>query len=422
MDFLSALRIGLQGLAVHKVRAALSMLGIIFGVASVVAVIGVSEGARSEVLRQLAALGANNVIVRGIDWRADNTEAREKKKAARLRSDGLTLREASVVVASCELFEAYAPVRKVYAPVRKGETPVAGDIVGTTPPFLKVMNFALREGRWLNEGDEAAARRVCVIEDAIRQEIFRDGPAVGEVLVLDQEPYQIVGVLESKVATDEKYDKADIKALNRRIYIPLAAALLRTTREPLADEIHEIKFQVRPGLDIYSAEAYLSRFYEIAHRMENVAKENRDFQVLVAQDLLKQVEESQNIFNVVMLSSACISLLVGGIGIMNIMLANVTERRREVGIRRAVGATQQDILKQFLFESLIICMLGGLAGCILGVGFSFAVEYWTKWTTQLPWWGMFAAVGVSLLDGVCFGTFPAWKAAKLDPIEALRYE
>ncbi|MBI3827985.1 MAG: ABC transporter permease [Planctomycetes bacterium] len=422
MDFLSVLRIGLQGLAVHKVRAALSMLGIIFGVASVVAVISVSEGARGEVLKQLAALGANNVIVRGIDWRADNTVAREKKKTARLRSDGLTVREADAVVSACDLFIAHAPMRKVFVPVRRGEATVSGDVVGTTPPFLQVMNFSLREGRWLNEADETVSRRVCVIEDAIRQEVFKTASAVGESLVIDQEPYVIVGVLESKVATDEKYDKADIKALNRRIYIPLSAALLRTTREPLSDEVHEVKFQVKPGLDIYSAEAYLSRFYETAHRMENVSKENRDYQVLVAQDLLKQVEESQKIFNIVMLCSAGISLLVGGIGIMNIMLANVTERRREVGIRRAVGATQPDILKQFLFESLIICTLGGVAGCILGVAFTFAVEHWTNWSTSLPWWGMFAAVGVSLLDGVCFGTFPAWKAAKLDPIEALRYE
>ncbi|MCW8131978.1 MAG: ABC transporter permease [Planctomycetota bacterium] len=422
MDLVSVLRIGLQGLAVHKVRAALSMLGIIFGVASVVAVIAVSEGARGEVLKQLAALGANNIIVRGIDWRADNTVAREKKKAARLRSDGLTVREADAVAASCDLFIAHAPLRRVFASVRRGETAVAGDVVGTTPPFLKVMNFNLREGRWLNASDEGDARRVCVIEDAIRQEIFKTASAVGEVLVIDQEPYIVVGVLESKVSTDEKFDKADIKALNRRIYIPLAAALLRTTREPLADEVHEVKFQVKPGFDIYQAEAFLSRFYETAHRMENVQKDNRDYQVLVAQDLLKQVEQSQNIFNVVMLCSAGISLLVGGIGIMNIMLANVTERRREVGIRRAVGATQGDILKQFLFESLIICSLGGLAGCVLGIIFTYAVALQTEWATSLPWWGMFAAVGVSLLDGVCFGTFPAWKAAKLDPIEALRYE
>jgi ABC-type antimicrobial peptide transport system permease subunit len=424
IEWMNSARIGLSGLAVHKFRAALSMLGIIFGVASVVAVIAVSEGARTEVLKQLAAMGANNIMVTGVEMKNGGTpESRELKKKTRVRSDGLTLSQAKDAVDACPLIKDYAPLRKVRASVRLEETPVVCEVVGTTPSFLPVMGFQLRDGRWLTADDEKSSRRVCVIEDALREECFRLSSALGRTLTIDHEPYEVVGVLTSKEASsDTKYEVVDIKQLNRRIYVPMLTALARTTQEPLADEVTEIIYQCREASEIRPAAAVLNRFFLTAHSMEAEPVEDRDFKVRVAQDLLNQAEESQKIFNYVMLCSAGISLVVGGIGIMNIMLANVTERRREVGIRRAVGATQADVLRQFLFESLSICLLGGLLGCLLGVAFTYLVESNTGWTTTIAWWSMFAAMGVSLLDGVIFGTYPAWKAGKLDPIEALRYE
>jgi putative ABC transport system permease protein len=424
IEWSNAIRIGLKGLAVHKFRAVLSMLGIIFGVASVVAVIAVSEGARTEVIKQLAAMGANNIMVTGLDWRSGGSESRDLKKKARLHSNGLTIREAEEAITACPLIVEYAPIHKTFqAAVRLNETPMSADVVGTTPSFLGVMGYHLKEGRWFVQPDETHARRVCVIEDAIRQEYFKLGSALGKMLVIEHEPYEVVGVLEGKEASsDQKYEVVDIKQLNRRVYIPLNAALARTTQNPLSDEVSEIIFKCKAAADIRPAAALLNRFFEKAHNMENTPPEDRDYKVRVAQDLVKQTEASQKIFNYVMGCSAGISLVVGGIGIMNIMLANVTERRREIGIRRAVGATQHDILRQFLFESLSICLLGGLMGCVLGVGFTFMVHHLTQWQTALAWWSMVVALGVSLLDGVAFGTYPAWKAGKLDPIEALRYE
>ena len=423
MDLSHTIRLGLAGLAVHKFRAALSMLGIIFGVASVVAVIAVSEGARGEVMKQLAAIGANNITVSGINWKTGGSEIRSNKKKSRLFSDGLTLREAQAAAASCDLFLDYAPLRNVVASVRLGETPVSVDVVGTTPSFLSVMGYRLRDGRWFDPEDEAAARRVCVIEDVIRQEYFPLVAPLLQNLIIDHEPYEVIGVLESKeTVSDTKLKVVNIKQLNRRVYIPLAAALSRTTLEPLSDEVSEIIYKCRGVGDIRAAYAVLNRFYAVAHNMDSKPEDVRDFKISVARDLMKQAEESQKIFNYVMLCSAGISLIVGGIGIMNIMLANVTERRREIGIRRAVGATQHDILYQFLFESLSICLLGGLLGCLLGVAFTFVVHYLTQWETSLAWWSMFMALLVSLLDGVAFGTYPAWKAGQLDPIDALRYE
>jgi putative ABC transport system permease protein len=409
----NAARIGLKGLTVHKFRAALSMLGIIFGVASVVAVIAVSEGAHKEVLKQLAALGANNIMVDSVDWRL-GTEQRDMKKRARLRSEGLTVREAATLAERCPLISNYAPLRKVDASVRFNEVQVTMEVIGTTPSYINVMQFPLREGRWL----------VCVIEDAVRQNLFAQTSPLGGVLVIDHEPYEIVGVLQSKEVASNAKDKVDfdINQLNRRVYIPLAAALARTTQPPLSDEASQVVFSSRSPEDLRGAAAFIQRYYEHAHNMEGVPLGERDYQVKIAADLVKQSEDSQRIFNYVMMSSASISLIVGGIGIMNIMLANVTERRREIGIRRAVGATQGDILRQFLFESLSICLLGGLAGCVVGVIFSYIVHQQTGWQVALAWWSMVVALGVSLLDGVAFGTYPAWKAGCLDPIEALRYE
>jgi putative ABC transport system permease protein len=422
MEWLSALRIGLTGLAVHKIRAALSMLGIIFGVASVVAVIAVSEGAKAEMLKQLAALGANNIIVRGIDWRSTGAEMRDKKKRARLLSRGLTVREAQAIFDETDLFLDFAALTRTGAGVRRDEKPVQAQVFGTSIDFIRVMDFKLREGRWFHPQDEEEGRRVCVIEETVAGESFPLTSPVGHTLVIDHEPYTVVGVLRGKEETEEKYTVVDIAQLNRRVYIPMAAALYRTTREPLADEVSEVIFRCRDAAGIPVAAALLNRFYETSHGMSKIQDEDRDYQVLVAKELLGKIEEAQKIFNIVMLCSAGISLVVGGIGIMNIMLANVSERRREVGIRRAVGATQGDILRQFLLESLIICLFGGILGCVLGVVFTYGVHQITGWQTAMPLWGMFAAVSVSLLDGVAFGTYPAWQAAQLDPIEALQYE
>lgn len=422
MDRFNVLRIAFKGLAAHKVRAFLSMLGIIFGVASVVAVITVSEGARTQMLKQLAALGANNIIVDGLDGRRDKSGERGRKKHTRLYSAGLTLREALEARKLTPGVEDVAALRRLGVNVRRNATTWEAEAWGATASFLDVMGFPLREGRWFNPADEAAARRVCVLESNIADRYFGTHSPIGKTVVVAQDAYEIIGVLRSKEKSAEKYDVAKVELLNKRLYIPLSTALTHTTQNPLADEIGQAVFRCRSTNDIRPAAKFLEDFYTAAHHCEGRPPEDRDFKVLIARDLLKQIMSTQNIFNIVMLCSAGISLLVGGIGIMNIMLANVGERRWEIGIRRAVGATQSDILLQFLFESLAICLIGGLVGCLLGLGFKGAVAYFAGWETRWVWWAAWAAVGVAFFDGVLFGTYPAWKAAGLDPIDALRYE
>jgi putative ABC transport system permease protein len=460
MSFVESLRMGLKGLAVHKVRAGLSMLGIVFGVASVVAVVAVADGGRREVERFLEALGSTNIRVKARTFEDDH----EKRVAAHKRSDGLKVAEARYLGEAYPVFVAWAPVKHVRAykqsvNVRRGtEVLSTPAVVGTTPAYREVMGYQLREGRFLSDEDEREVRRVCVVEELIRRQLWPSGSAVGGTLYIDNEPYEVVGELELKFTSEDKYELAadprgpedekgaeegdedaassrresDIERrfkdliaeerLNRRIYIPLSCALSRTTQSLRAAEIDEAVFKVESLDDLIVAKNILVRHLTAAHGMSEFAEAGRDFQVEVPMDLIRQTQTNQRIFNWVIGATAGISLLVGGIGIMNIMLANVTERRREIGIRRAVGATETDILRQFTLEAVGICAFGGLVGVFVGWGMSKAVSLFAGYTTSVALWGVVVALFVSIADGLAFGIYPAYKAAKLDPIEALRSE
>jgi len=455
MNWLESLRMGLKGLAVHKVRAALSMLGIVFGVASVVAVVAVGAGGKQEVQRLIEAQGATNIRVKAQNFEDDLY----KRKVVRKLSEGLTLAEAHFLGENFPVFVAYAPIKYVMlyknpVNVRAGEQALSTPaVVGTTPSYLDVMGYSVREGRFLTEGDERAARRVCVIEEQVRRELWPSGSPLGETLFIDNEPYEVVGALELKLTGDKKFEPApdpdeiptgpdaesssngresDVdrlwkrlaneQQLNRRIYIPLSCALSRTTRTKTSTEVDEVAFRARSVEALPVAKDIIMRHLISAHRMSGLREEDRDFRVEVPMDLIRQAQTNQRIFNWVIGATAGISLLVGGIGIMNIMLANVTERRREIGIRRAVGASEQDILRQFIIEAVGICIFGGIVGVFVGAIMSKAVSWLAGYSTSVALWGVVAALVVSIADGLAFGTYPAYKAAKLDPIEALRDE
>ena len=418
MSWIEAFRVAIRGMFGLKVRAALSMLGIIFGVASVVAVISVSEGAKSEFMKQLAAMGADNVMVQSRDFEGDQ----ERIKAARKTSRGLTIADADFLAAEMDFIELHAPVKGLDVNVRSGDRKVTCPVVGTTPSYLEVKQFRLREGRFLSADDQKRNLRVCVIEEALRDELFPFEQAVGQNLYIDHEPYRLVGVMRSKETTEKKYEVVDISELNRTVYIPLSCSLDRTPRRTLSDEIDEVIFRISEPSRLHEAARLIRAHYLRSHNMVDVESENRDFDVTVALDLVRQRQKSEEIFEWTLLIFAGISLVVGGIGIMNIMLANVTERRREIGIRRAVGANQTDILRQFILEALAICLFGGVLGLFAGIVFTWWVAAITGWKTILSAWAMVVAMAFSLADGVAFGTYPAYSAAKLDPIEALRYE
>jgi putative ABC transport system permease protein len=416
MNAFQSMIIGLKGLRVHKVRAFLSTLGIIFGVSSVMAVLSVVEGAREEVLKQLRALGANNILV------TSRTVDKEILRKSKVVSAGLRVREAEILRKQCKLISAFAPINKANVKVSLRDQAVDCEVVGTTPDFLRVAAFEVAQGRFIMPSDEKDVRRVCVIEEAIRRELFPLRNAIGQKICIGYEYYTVVGVLRGKEISESKFKIVDIKKLNRRIYVPLSCTLHRMPQPVLGSEIDEITIKVVSSDELRRAARIINNFFAKAHHSESARGGERDFVVKVALDLFQQTQKTQLIFDIVMGCSAGISLIVGGIGIMNIMLANVTERRREIGIRRSVGAKERDILKQFLMEALGICLFGGILGICLGLGLTWGIARFARWKTLVSINGLVLSLIVALADGVIFGTYPAWRAAKLDPIEALRYE
>ena len=313
-------------------------------------------------------------------------------------------------------------MKKTKPSVTAGERPIDCEVIGTTPSFLRVTDFELADGRFISPVDHRWNLRVCVIEDEIRREVFPLTHPIGQFITIGHELYSVIGVLHSKEATDSKFDVADIKRLNRRIYVPLSCALTRLAQPTMRSQLDELSIRIGSTDHLRAAGRIIDAFFQSAHECEDLDREHHDYEVKIAVDLLKKISPSQLVFDIVMGCSAGISLLVGGIGIMNIMLANVTERRREIGIRRSVGAKQSDILQQFVLEALAICFLGGLLGVCLGFALKWGITAFAEWKTAIVVEGIVLSLAVSLLDGLIFGTYPAWKAAKLDPIEALRYE
>ena len=445
----------LAGLAQHKARAALSTLGVVFGVASVVAVVAVAEGGKTKMARILEAMGATNVRVRARNFEDDL----ERRTEARKRSMGLVLAEVEHLGdrGLYPVFASYAPVKYLRAyglpvSVRMGEKVVSSPaVVGTTPSYLDVMSYSLREGRFFTEAEELEAVRACVLEDEMARELKPVGSAVGSLVVIDHEPYEVVGVLARKETSDDKYAPAaepspdgarpparsgkrtdeldeywralvNEQQINRRIYVPLSCALRRSTQSRKTSEIDEAVFRAVSTEALSAAKDAISRFLIAAHSMRELAPEARDFAVEIPMELVRQKQEQQRVFNWVMGATAAISLLVGGIGIMNIMLASVTERRREIGIRRAVGASERDVLGQFVTEVLAICVMGGCVGLALGWVMSRVISALAGYATEMALWGAGVGLFVSIADGLVFGIYPAYRAAKLDPIDALKSE
>ena len=439
MSWFESLIIGLRGLMVHKGRAALSMLGIIFGVAAVTAAVSVSLGAEREFRRLLAAMGSNTIVV---DWTVDKTVG--KDNPASLRGRGLSLRDIRAlaglphVVAAAPINYLRRPGRQRPASVRAGLKSAEARVLGTTPEYIEIMGFQVQDGgRFISHLDDRDVRRVCVLEQTLAERLFPPGGARGALVFLEGRPYRVLGVLREKVTSGEKKfeDVVDIKAINRSMYVPLSCTLRRTTRRKLGGEINGAVLRVDRSAHLKRTAALIARTLSAHHDLDAWAppaptarsgggpqEAKPPFQVRIPLELLEQRQASQKLFNLILYVTALTSLMVGGIGIMNIMLANVSERRREIGIRRAVGATERDIRRQFLLEAISICMLGGAVGLGLGIGLSFLIQERAGFSTALSFWGMAASFGTAAVTGLVFGTVPAFRAARLDPIEALGFK
>jgi putative ABC transport system permease protein len=409
------LRLGLRSLLVHKLRSVLSILGVVFGVAAVTAVSAVGEGARREAVAQIGSLGIDTVTMRARAGAAGGPAgAPAAATPAGASALGLRLRDAEAVRAVVPHLVAAAPVREAALSAEVGSRATDATVVGTTAAYREAARLRLSGGRFLTDVDVEDGKRVAVLGATVATTLFPFDPALGQRVTLGGDWYDVVGVLEGRATTARgRPGPIRTRDVNRAVFVPLTA--LDRGGDGRVDGIDEIVLRVDDGEQVGAAA-------EVARRVVQRTTDGAAFDVIVPREILRQKERTQRIFNVVTGAIAAISLLVGGIGIMNIMLASVAERTREVGIRRAVGAARRDIAAQFLVESSLLTSVGGVLGAVLGVAGSFAIQALAGWPTALSPGMLLAGLAVALGVGIGFGFYPAWHAAHLEPMEALRSE
>ena len=413
--YLPELYMGLSSLLVHKLRSLLTMLGMIFGVGAVVAMLSITAGAQKEMMSYIDLLGVNNIIIE-----AKEAVDRNELQARRLISPGLTFRDYRAIMENVQGIEAATP-RKRFKPLKilpktASEPPL---LIGVEPDYLVINSLRVVEGRWFNDEDNANSSPVCVLGESAKVNLLGyEGGAVGKFVKINDTWLQVVGVLAQQATADTEVEGLEVTNRNNLVIAPLNTVMRRfeDNNSFLKDEIDGIYIKVKSGTDSIETASVISAILASTH------KDAGDFNITVPAGLLEQKKRTQFIFNVVMLCIAGISLLVGGIGIMNIMLATVLERTREIGIRRAIGARQADIIRQFLTEAVLISIVGGLIGILFGFTLSKLIASAAGWSTVVTTASIVVAFGVSVGIGLVFGIYPAVQAAKLDPIEAIRYE
>ncbi len=395
----------------HRLRALLSVLGIVCGVSSFVAMICVGEGARRETLAQIEQLGTSNVLVRAADMSHEQTiEAQQRGSRGlgladmdRLRTGVARLAEAAAVL---ELKVTTLALSRQTAP----------QVLAVSSNFAKVQGLELASGRFLSPSDASDRRLVCVIGHGLAVSLGAGGQP-GSLLRLQNALCKVVGVLqhiERKTGKTGKNAAIAVRDFDNTVLIPLEA--IGTLAGGRPDAVTEIILQMGAASDVLPSLPLIRRVLEVQHRGA------LDYRILVPLELLHQAERTQATFDAVIGSVAAISLLVGGIGIMNVILASVMERRREIGIRRAVGATQRHIALQFMAEAVLLTSVGGLLGLVLGIIGTWLLSAATGWATAISAWALLLPLFMSVLTGLFFGLYPALQAAQLDPITALRYE
>ncbi|MBI5155425.1 ABC transporter permease [Candidatus Poribacteria bacterium] len=406
-----SIRIGLTEIRMHKMRSLLTMMGVIFGIAAVIATSAIGAGAAEELNRQLAQLGTNTIRIRAV-----KIEGLDAAVATRRSPYGLTRQDVDSIGRIAAPVTHAASLKKSDVQASFQGHSVPAQVYGTNEDLPGIVGYRVSEGRFLTAADTEQSKQVCVIGDEVRRVAFPLEDPVGQRLLISGQYYTVVGVLaprgESKGQT-----VIEVGNVDRNIYLPINSLLRRLgSGDPRADKLDEIILKV--GDDKFLRET--SRLAEriLARRHGGM----KDFEVIVPEELIRQQQETESILGNVLLFVAAISLLVGGIGIMNIMLATVTQRTREIGVRRALGATRDDILGQFIIESLIISLCGGMIGVGIGYGLAYLISAYADWSMIVPVNSVLIATVVSAGVGFLFGLYPSLKAARLDPIEALRTE
>ena len=431
----------------NKLRASLTSLGILFGVASVIAMLAIGNGAEQEILAQMKLLGANNVVITPIvEQKEGKVEKDDGKKQTKKFSPGLSYLDAQAIKRTIPAVAATSGEVVVNSVITREGRHRSGKVVGVDSTYFRVMNLRLGEGGGFAAPHFMNAAPVAVIGQGVKSRFFTTQDPIGHTVKLGNQWLSIVGVLEDRKVSSESAKRLGIRDADMDVYVPLPTMLLRfrnrsevtqseievaskqdnsvdstetedqRTEKKNYHQLDKVIVQVARSTDVTAVAEVVRRMLQRRHN------DVTDFEISVPELLLKQEQRTKTIFNIVLGAIASISLVVGGIGIMNIMLASILERIKEIGVRRAMGATQGEIQAQFLAEAVMISVAGGVAGIILGVVFASAIESLAHIRTIVSATSVVLAFGVSVAVGLVFGIVPATNAAKQDPIVCLRYE
>ena len=408
------LRLGLQNLLAHRLRTSLTMLGMIFGVAAVVSMLSIGAGARQKVMALIEQMGVRNLIIEA----KETTEWQAHQKIRKI-SPGLTLQDFRIIRDDVGDILASTP-RKRFSPSKtipksQQDPPV---VYGVNPQYAEVSGLHLIQGRFFSQEEESRADAVCILGTAAKSSLFGAANPIGQYVKLNEQWFRVVGVVSPQLSSKAEIAGIPTEDLNNIVYMPLNAALLRLedNYSDVRDEIDGIYLHLRDNVDIPHVAQVVRAILDSTHHAAG------DFSVIVPSELLAEQKRTERLFNAVMVAIASISLLVGGIGIMNIMLASILERTREIGVRRAVGARQFDIIRQFVVEATMISFVGGSFGIVFGFMMSRLIAWLAGWSTIVTISSIVLAFVVSITVGLIFGIYPAMKAARLDPVEAIHCE
>lgn len=432
-------QIAMEAVFANRLRAFLTALGIIFGVSAVIAMLAIGMGAKQSILEQMKLIGTNNILIEGMVPETSDMESSGNQQSKQAWSPGLTLGDVAAIQQTLPNIEEVNPEIIISTTAIQAGKLEKLKCIGTTNAFFELNNLETSQGYFFHDTHLEKGENVCVIGKSVQNKFFPEGKAVGKMIKCGNTWLKVIGVLERRVASNESLENLGIRDYNSDVYIPVTTALLRFKdrarigKDDLGEDNNDDEENTSSAQENYHQvdrvtirvedSKYLQASADVVARL--LKRRHRgvlDYEIEVPELLLQQQQKTQETFNFVLAVIAGISLLVGGIGIMNIMLASVLERIKEIGVRRSLGANEKDIIYQFLFEAVFISLIGGLIGVLLGVVAAKAVASYAEIPTVITFWSILLSFGVAASIGLVFGIFPARKAAQQDPIKALRSE
>lgn len=430
--------IAFDAVLVNKTRSILTALGIIFGVAAVIAMLAVGKGAQKEILEQLKIVGVNNVIIKAKFEEKESSKTSESEKVQSKFSTGLTIKDLESIKKVVPNITNSSPELSFEITAYSKNKAQSAKLIGVDCNYFSIFNIESQDGTFFNISHQKLKKQVCVLGNDISKKLFPKTNPIGKRVRVNNMNLMVIGVITKMGNVNENLTSMGLNNYNDEIYMPIETLLLRYKDRSLIGkenrgffwgggeekeekklnyhQLDKIFLKINSDQSTYYYADILSRILKRKHN------DNIDFEVVIPEQLLNQQKKTNDLFNILLGAIAGISLIVGGIGIMNIMLASVMERIKEIGLRLAVGAQKTDIKQQFIAEALIISLTGGILGVILGFGISFLIEKLLKMPTEVSWFSIILSFVVSIITGLIFGYLPAKKAAEKDPVKSLRYE